>query len=1011
MRILKVIVLIIVVGAGFSLFFTARKGVESDLFALIPANGAEEMRAATAMTANLARFLVKADSEEAARARLAELGVVGFGSPSAARGFQSSIELKTLAPYARGFLSPTVRRQLERGEFAAVRDAAAARLFSPIPPILPPTQDPFLLFTDYVLEMSAPKGEWVMVCAMLTPDEALSALAAVREADDVRCAGAPFHTAVASARSKREINILSGISLFCVILFGWLLTRSFRFLGVLTILLAAAFCVAAAALFALFPKPHLMTFVFGTTLIGLSVDYVYHALSARGSIEKPLTFSFFSTAACFLPLLLSGVGVLNQMAVFTVAGLATVYVGVMVCGGGKRSALKTEKVSGGVSGCSGEACWREGEGHSGRRAYFRLAAYVLFVLCIVGIVRLRFDNDLSRFHRPDPYLAEGERMAVAMSGGEGFLPSGKTQLHNAELVMRLYAAEGMNYCKMTGLPESVLKMVAVFRTFDPKGALEGVFARLTRNLRVILLLTYGVVGFLMYCLHVFRRDGGASCFYAASTAAFASVGLLGWIGEPMTFFNLLCVFIFFGLGFDYSIFTWHSRHRHSFGLHSLALTSSSGGAQKALETGGQSPDIHSLSLTSSSGGATERAVQFSFLTSFVGFGLLAFTDFAVTRSMGMTLAIGLAFSYLAAKVFCGVESGVGVSQLTTARVPSPHRKMPGVGLALPREGEADGRGLPRGGRADGQGLPRGGEAGDCAWHEQKEQCASLFWAQFMWYSYAWFGKTFQKIIFVIGMPVIYLFAKPARCALAKFYGVLSAHTGQPYPATHGRLFRHLLGFAWGVMDKTDASTLKKNLPAMTVRDDAGWRAFKMTMDAQKGAFIFCTHVGVVGVMPALPESLGLQRIPKVHAFQQMGHTAVFMKVFMKHFDPSRIEMHAVEEIGVETAVAMQEAIGRGELVIMAGDRTSAGSKSVLHHRFLGQDCVWPKGAFRFAALMEAPMFAVTCIRTGWNRYEVHIAEIGEASPLEDFVTFLEAETVAHPEQWYQFYDFFGEKND
>ena len=1008
---LKVVVLMAVAGAGFSLFFTARKGVESDLFALIPANGAEEMRAATAMTANLARFLVKADSEEAARARLAELGVVGFGSPSAARGFQSSIELKTLAPYARGFLSPTVRRQLERGEFAAVRDAAAARLFSPIPPILPPTQDPFLLFTDYVLEMSAPKGEWVMVCAMLTPDEALSALAAVREADDVRCAGAPFHTAVASARSKREINILSGISLFCVILFGWLLTRSFRFLGVLTILLAAAFCVAAAALFALFPKPHLMTFVFGTTLIGLSVDYVYHALSARGSIEKPLTFSFFSTVACFLPLLLSGVGVLNQMAVFTVAGLATVYVSVMVYGGGKRSALKTEKVSGGVSGCSGEACWREGEGHSGRRAYFRLAAYVLFVLCIVGIVRLRFDNDLSRFHRPDPYLAEGERMAVAMSGGEGFLPSGKTQLHNAELVMRLYAAEGMNYCKMTGLPESVLEMVAVFRKFDPKGALEGVFARLTRNLRVILLLTYGVVGFLMYCLLVFRRDGGASCFYSASTAAFASVGLLGWIGEPMTFFNLLCVFIFFGLGLDYSIFTWHSRHRHSFGLHSLSLTSSSGGAQMALETSEQSPDIHSLALTSSSGGATERTVLFSFLTSFVGFGLLAFTDFAVTRSMGVTLAIGLAFSYLAAKVFCGGGSGVGVSQLTTARAPSPHRKMPGVGLALPREGEADGRGLPRGGRADGQGLLRGDGAGDCAWHEQKEQCASLFWAQFMWYSYAWFGKTFQKIIFVIGMPVIYLFAKPSRCALAKFYGVLSTHTGQPYPATHGRLFRHLLGFAWGVMDKTDASTLKKNLPVMTVRDDAGWRAFKATMDAQKGAFIFCTHVGVVGVMPALPESLGLQRIPKVHAFQQMGHTAVFMKVFMKHFNPSRIEMHAVEEIGVETAVAMQEAIGRGELVIMAGDRTSAGSKSVLHHRFLGRDCVWPKGAFRFAALMESPMFAVTCIRTGWNRYEVHIAEIGVASPLEDFVTFLEAETVAHPEQWYQFYDFFGEKND
>ena len=138
----------------------------------------------------------------------------------------------------------------------------------------------------------------------------------------------------------------------------------------------------------------------------------------------------------------------------------------------------------------------------------------------------------------------------------------------------------------------------------------------------------------------------------------------------------------------------------------------------------------------------------------------------------------------------------------------------------------------------------------------------------------------------------------------------------------------------------------------------------------------------------------------------MGHDAVFMKVFMKHFDRSMLELHAVENIGVETAVEMQSAIGRGELVIMAGDRTSAGSKSVLRHEFLGRDCVWPKGAFKFAQLMEAPVFAVTCICTGWNRYEVHMEVLHAESMLADYVRFLESETLAHPDQWYQFYDFF-----
>ena len=200
----------------------------------------------------------------------------------------------------------------------------------------------------------------------LTPGEAASAFAAVKGVDDVRCAGAPFHTAVASERSKREINILSGISLFCVVLFGWLLARSFRFLPVLVATLAAAFCVATAAVFAVFPKPHLMTFVFGTSLIGLSVDYVYHAWTAtRESVAKPLTFSFFSTAACFLPLFFSGVDVLGQMALFTVAGLAAAYAGVMVFGKRRR-----------VVECLSEGCFggeRLGNGRTGtfcRRAVF-----------------------------------------------------------------------------------------------------------------------------------------------------------------------------------------------------------------------------------------------------------------------------------------------------------------------------------------------------------------------------------------------------------------------------------------------------------------------------------------------------------------------------------------------------------------------------------------------------------------------------------------------------------------
>jgi hypothetical protein len=141
----------IVAVSGLSLLFTSGKGVEANLLALLgEAAGPELQEAASVMTTS-AKFLVKAVSPEAARTRLESLGI---DLPPAGSRLRL---LDVIEPYACCFLSSSVRRQLERGDFAAVRDAAAARLFSPVPPVLSPRKDPFLLFTDCMLESSTPR--------------------------------------------------------------------------------------------------------------------------------------------------------------------------------------------------------------------------------------------------------------------------------------------------------------------------------------------------------------------------------------------------------------------------------------------------------------------------------------------------------------------------------------------------------------------------------------------------------------------------------------------------------------------------------------------------------------------------------------------------------------------------------------------------------------------------------------------------------------------------------------
>ena len=1020
----RTLALVLVLAVGV-LATRARTGVETDLYGLAGSRAGGVLGEVARGLAGQGRVLLEGEDFDALKAAAAK--VVGELGKPARNDLRKT--LRFLDDRKAGLLAPETRELLLAGRFRDVADGAMARLFCPVPPLFSVKGDPFLLATEYATTLQTGlAGDWTLrdgypVCErngktflLLTPDVADRSPASLvglarRCAGDPSfpvpgvkawCGGAPFHSAVASDRSRREIGVLSCASIACVLLLGYILFRSLRFLPALLFAQGAGFLVATAALFLFFPRPHVLTFVFGTSLIGLSVDYVYHECAAGDvrRILRPLTLSLLTTVACFAPLLSAEVSVLRQMALFSIVGLVASYAAVVVLPAGR--ALPDFDAA------------RADAGRSGGR-WSRVLPAVAGCALAAGLWRVEIVSDPAAFYRPDAYLAAGEKRIAGLSPGQArrfafvpgrtlqealereeaagvkglsaVVPSLKRQRENAGLIAHLVAAEGSNYTARTGLrmptetvpafldPEALeegplKEMVRAMRVegglvsplpdgasvpegvevLEPRAALQGLFARFTSA--TLRLLGVSCAAFVLVLTLVFGRRTPRYLLPVAG-ALVSTAGTLGWLGVPVTFFTLLCFFVLAGLGIDYVIFQ----------------------------------------LSDASAG-TRRTVRFAFLTSLVGFGLLAFTAFPVTRSMGVTFAVGLSFAY--------AFSCVGDRRAT---------RLPGGGP---------------GSRSPDETRGRTGLRCTTPWHEQGEQSAGRWRMQFMWLMYAWFGKSLQKFVTVPVMACIYPFAKPAREALREFYGVLAEGDLSVPRATHLQMFRHMLGFAWSLADKTDACTLKKDLPGMTVRDDSGWRAFRALLAGGKGAFLISTHVGTIEVLPALPLASGPSDgfpVPHVHAFQQMGHDAVFTQMFMRHFDASKLTLHAVEEIGVETAVRMQEAIGRGEFVLMAGDRVSAGSGKMLAHDFLGRPCRWPKGVFAFAKLMESPVFFVTCVRTGWNAYEARFrlfdcsdCSIGAGGPprqtvpgrmLDQYVAFLEEETRAHPEQWYQFYRFFG----
>lgn len=965
-KLLKTFFIVVLLSAAAAIGLNFHKGLQTDIYALIGLERGAKLRLIADNLKHNVRVIVAAN--DFATAKTSAQAIREFAHWPPPPSFADTINF--LSTRSSGLLAPSTRTTLQRGEFENVANAALTRLFSFSTPLFPLKNDPMLLADEWAHNLQRiSAGEWQLrdgepiierngkTYLLLTgdvdsPEHTLELFAFLNKGINgvqLYCGGAPFHSAFASASSAREINYLSLFSFAIVILLGWLLVRSWRFIPLLIFALLSSFICATAVVFTLFRAPHMLTFVFGTSLIGLGVDYTYHRLSAKSfdELRRPLTIAFVTTTSCFVPLAFSSVGILQQMALFTIAGLTTIFLCVWLFGRNVEINVSPHTVM--------------------RKPLPRFVAISILLITAVGIMHVQMGNDPTSFYTPHPVLLQGEKLFLELNnstnnafavtegatvqealekeeqrdikGLSAIIPSLKCQRENLCLVSNLYAHCGNDYTTKTQIkmpnvtpqflePDKITDPLLIrlikpmlittadhayiitpapqsSNTFVPRIELEKLFSAYAIETYWLSLWSFAaliIILLITFKKQIFRTILPITC------AFIATIGTLGWLNETITFFHVLAFFVFAGLGIDYAVFFAHN--------------------------------------TSAS-----RTVLYSFLTSFIGLGALSFTSFAVTRGMGMTIALGLAYSYIFAISF--------------------------------------------------QPKPTQSETSTQNWAHLRERGAGRGRLTFMWWLYRLAGKRLVQWLTIPIMLCVYPGAKPARDAIKKFYATLGRKVG------HRIIFRQLLNFAWSLTDKLDACTLRKNLPEMSIAQNDDANKFLSLIREGKGMFLISSHLGTIEVLPAI-RGITTQS-PRVHAFQQMQHNALFTELFVRHLDPKQLTLHPVESIGVETAVEMQEAIAHGDIVLMAGDRLSAATPNAkLHHDFLGRNCVWPKGVFRFAKIMEVPVFCINCIKTGANHYEVrlHFCPPGH-DLLNEYVMWLEREVREFPEQWFQFYDFFG----
>lgn len=338
----------------------------------------------------------------------------------------------------------------KRFDARAAVTRADTLLYSPLAPVSGDllAADPFLL-TLQLSQCLAPQpgamGDAALVSGELTESafrvDVQDAVVAAYEAWRSRWpgveaarAGAVFHAHDGARRARGEIAWIGGLSTLAVLaLLLVCFRRPWAVGGALFVTLAGAVGSLGAALI-VFPSVHVLVFVFGSALIGITSDYAVHYLATGPQtgwadpaerlrrVARPLAVCALGAALGFASLGLFGVAIFNQVAVFSVAGVLTAWWATMtLLPLFDRRARDPEKLS---------AWWAKLErplvALSWGRKHALLAAAAIIAIAVVGAVRFSALDDVRQFQPRAPQLAAEEakvREALGFAAAPAFLLS------------------------------------------------------------------------------------------------------------------------------------------------------------------------------------------------------------------------------------------------------------------------------------------------------------------------------------------------------------------------------------------------------------------------------------------------------------------------------------------------------------------------------------------------------------------------------------------------------------
>ncbi|MCP3102402.1 MMPL family transporter [Myxococcus sp. K15C18031901] len=364
---------VLAVGVHQVLFWRSAR-LDTDVLALLPEDEqAPEVDAATRRLADGAgRELVVlvgapdwASARRAADVATRELGAdTTLLAPTATDASALDAAVEFYRPYRDRLLTPAQREWLARATPDELGGTALMKLYQPAGPRLTDwSADPLGLWPDWWaaraaestarprdgrLWLSGEGREWVLLTwrsqvsafalgadARITAqvDRARAAVQAEVPQGRLVAAGVPLYAEAAASQASDEMSTIGLGSLIAVLVLVWLTFRSLRPILLVGVSLGIGCAVALTVTALFFDRVHLLTLVFGSSLVGVAEDYGFHYFAARQgrppeerwtvmrALLPGMALALLTSVVAYLALGVAPFPGLRQMALFSAAGL------------------------------------------------------------------------------------------------------------------------------------------------------------------------------------------------------------------------------------------------------------------------------------------------------------------------------------------------------------------------------------------------------------------------------------------------------------------------------------------------------------------------------------------------------------------------------------------------------------------------------------------------------------------------------------------------------------------